>query len=295
MGAAFLAAEIYGGGLSPLWFFGIAAGAVVVSLILETIIPYRADWTTMGDPSLVRDLGHTFVSSAFGERLGFVLATPLFAVAGYTFAPEADQIWGSIWPHHWPMAVQLGIAIMIAEGLDYWRHRLEHEIGFLWPLHFVHHSASRLNTIKSSRNNVADMAARFVVAYMPLLLLGAPAEFILWHGAVVTMLGIPAHANMDARIPTFLHRLILTPQVHRIHHMADPIKGNSNYANVTPLFDQLFGTYTPPTEADRKVPAGVTDNPLPTNFWAEAFAPLLWPFYRDSVPHVARNDRHNSE
>ncbi len=278
-GTAYLSAEFYAGGLTPLSFLIITSVAVVVSMAFELLAPYRAEWSPWGDRSFLRDLGHTATSTFLGERLGLLLATPFFAWLGYSLAP-GDAAWIGIWPTTWPLAAQLALAVFLAEGLDYWRHRLEHEVPFLWPLHFVHHSADRLNTIKSSRNNVADMAARFLFSYVPLLLAGAPPEFILWHGAAVTMFGIAAHSNSDFRIPAFMHRWVVTPQVHRIHHMADPVKGNSNYANITPVYDRLFGTFVMPTPADRHQPVGVFDNPLPTNFVAEGFAPLLWPFYR---------------
>lgn len=276
---AYGAAAVYFGGLTPISYLVIAATTVVVSILIEQLAPYRADWATFSDPSLGRDIGHTALTSVFGERLGLVIATPLFAWVGYKFA-ATDPSWTGIWPTDWTLTSQIALAILLAEFLDYWRHRLEHEIGFLWPLHFVHHSANRLNTIKSSRNNVADMAGRFVFVFVPVLLLGAPPEFILWHGAAVGMLGIPAHANVDYRLPSFLHRFVLTPQVHRVHHMADPVKGNSNYANITPLFDVVFGSFTPPHPDDRHTPAGVSDNPIPVAFWAEALAPVIWVYYR---------------
>ncbi len=278
-GTAYVWSAYSFGGLTPLTFLVITSAAFIFSLAMEMMSPYRDDWRTVGDPSFARDIGHTALTTAFGERLGLLMATPIFALFGYAFTPGTDSVWNGFWPHGLPMAAQIAAAVLLAETLDYWRHRLEHEVSFLWPLHFVHHSADRLNTIKSSRNNLADLAARFIFSFVPLLLLGAPLEFILWHGAAVTMFGIPAHSNANFRIPHFLHRLVLTPHVHRIHHMADMIKGNSNYANLTPLLDQLFGTYTAPTDQDHLIPAGVLENPLPRSFLAEMFAPLLWPLF----------------
>jgi sterol desaturase/sphingolipid hydroxylase (fatty acid hydroxylase superfamily) len=69
----------------------------------------------------------------------------------------------------------------------------------------------------------------------------------------------------------------MTPQVHRIHHARPLALSCSNYANVFPLWDVLFGTFTPPADPPRFA-YGIEPDPHPRDFSAQ----LLWPFRRTS-------------
>ncbi|HEU5296502.1 MAG TPA: sterol desaturase family protein [Burkholderiaceae bacterium] len=104
-----------------------------------------------------------------------------------------------------------------------------------------------------------------VAVWTPLLLPGAPAELIYWQFIAIMITGLVGHANVPFRIPAFAHRLLVTPQFHRIHHAADPRGGNSNFGVVFPFWDIAFRSHCDPLRV-RFWDAGIRDDPIPRRF-----------------------------
>ena len=80
-------------------------------------------------------------------------------------------------------------------GLDTGFHR----VGWLWPVHALHHAVDRLHVGKASRTHLLDMLGRSLGTYAPLVALGVPPDVLVWYPAAVTILGPIAHANVDVR------------------------------------------------------------------------------------------------
>jgi sterol desaturase/sphingolipid hydroxylase (fatty acid hydroxylase superfamily) len=132
-----------------------------------------------------------------------------------------------------------------------------------------------MHVFKSGRGHFLDMVLRHVVVFLPLTALGAPAEILQAYVAAVTVLGPIGHSNVDVRLPGFMHRLLMTPQVHRIHHARDRELAFSNYANVFPLWDIVFGTFQDPLRV-RPAGFGIDDDPMPASLWGQIAAPFAW-------------------
>ena len=107
----------------------------------------------------------------------------------------------------------------------------------------------RLNMLKAGRHHVFSFLLRGLIVWVPLLLIGTPPQLIVWQIIAVLVTGNIDHANIDFRIPTFAHRLLVTPQFHRIHHSADARQGNSNDGVMLPIWDLLFSTHTVPARS----------------------------------------------
>jgi len=74
------------------------------------------------------------------------------------------------------MVVQILLVIVLADALEYAYHRLTHTVGWLWPLHAIHHSPVRLNAVKASRHHLLYMLGRGLLVWLPIVALGAPPE-----------------------------------------------------------------------------------------------------------------------
>ena len=177
------------------------------------------------------------------SNIGAFLAQILFITGSTSLMSRLGLAGGlGLWPTTAPFLVQVFLVIALGDLLEYRTHRLSHNVRWLWPLHAIHHSPERLSTVKAGRHHVFYFIARGMVAWAPLVILGAPRELILWQVAALGATGVLAHANIAFRIPTFIQRLFVTPAYHRIHHSLDMKEGNSNFAVVLPLWDMLFGT-----------------------------------------------------
>jgi len=114
-----------------------------------------------------------------------------------------------------------------------------------------------------------------VLVYAPLVILGAPAWVIFWYTSFIGILGVIGHSNAQVRLPSAVHRLVLTPQFHTLHHSIDRALSDSNYANILPIWDIVFGTFSHP---DWHAPGevGVRDDPIPEGFVAQLLSPFTW-------------------
>ena len=176
-------------------------------------------------------------------------------------------------PSGWSLWLQVPLLVLLADGLDYGRHRWQHTAAWFWPVHALHHNGDRLNILKSGRGHFLDMFLRNLLCYAPLALLGVPREVLLSYAAAVTVFGPIAHANVSIQVPKFLHRLVMTPQVHRIHHARARELSNSNYANVFPIWDVLFGTFEHP-EGQPDFEYGIEGDTIPPDIVGQTLAPF---------------------
>jgi sterol desaturase/sphingolipid hydroxylase (fatty acid hydroxylase superfamily) len=257
-------------GLRHGWEPGIVLlviNAVVLAVVLaaEQLAPNRRAWSALTDPQSVNDVGHGILQSQLGERLGGV------ALVAATTAAVGLRRAGAPWPAAWPMALQVALGVVLADGLDYWKHRWLHtEAG--WRLHALHHGITRLHALRAARSHFGEVTLRFAVVYAPLVAIGAPAAAIVWHAALIGTLGVIGHSNVRLRLPSVVHRLLMTPHVHRLHHAEERALSDSNYANILPLWDLAFGTFSDPV-AHRLRGVGATDA-VPASFVRQVALPF---------------------
>jgi sterol desaturase/sphingolipid hydroxylase (fatty acid hydroxylase superfamily) len=90
--------------------------------------------------------------------------------------------------------------------------------------------------------------------------------------SAISIFGPVAHSNLHLRLPRLAHRLVLTPQLHRLHHSIEPA-ARGNYTNVLPVWDLLFGTFVDPDRVSSTA-VGVPDDPMPPTFLGQVAAPF---------------------
>ncbi len=256
-------------GLDELALLGVAPAFALVLVALERALPDRPQPPLWRDPQIANDVGHGLIGQGLAIPLGEVLVGTLAVAAAGLVGPGG----AALWPTHWPLALQALALVAVADGLEYARHRALHTVPCLWRFHIVHHAIDRLHVAKASRTHLLDMLLRSALVYAPLVVAGAPPEVLVWYPLAVTIFGPIAHSNVAVRLPSWLHPLLLTPQVHCLHHARPLALSRSNYANVFPLWDVLFGTWSAPADHPR-FEYGIEPDPLPSSFAAQ----LLWPF-----------------
>jgi sterol desaturase/sphingolipid hydroxylase (fatty acid hydroxylase superfamily) len=113
------------------------------------------------------------------------------------------------------------------------------------------------------------------MVYAPLAVLGTPAPIIFWYTSFISVLGVIGHSNVRLQIPSPVHRLLMTPHVHWLHHSIERAVSDSNYANILPLWDVLFGTFSAP-ERHELVGVGTVDDPVPSGLVEQLLSPFVW-------------------
>lgn len=256
----------------PLVYFAVVATGFTLLALLEHVLPYERSWNRAhGD--VRTDVTHLLVTGiGTNELVKATLAGTAVAAAAWLSA----QVGGSLWPAHWPLVVQLGLALLTAELGHYWFHRLSHEWPLLWRLHATHHSAPRLYWLNATRFHPLDLFFLISLQTLPLIALGAPARVLFLYAAFTSVYGQIQHCNIDLRTGPF-NWLFSTPELHRWHHSTDPREGNANYGAVLNVWDHLFGTFFWPRGRRFAGPVGIAAMPdFPRGYLSQLASPFRW-------------------
>ena len=131
-------------------------------------------------------------------------------------------------------------------------HMIEHKVKFLWKFHMVHHADTQVDTTTGNRHHPGESVVRAVFAILAVLVLGTPMWMVMVYQSLSVVLTQFNHANI--KIPKWFDQsfgyIIVSPNMHRIHHHIKRPQTDSNYGNIFSFWDRLLGTYnfTPMSE-----------------------------------------------
>ena len=190
--------------------------------------------------------------------LNLVLAALTFAPLD-TFRPQLEAVLGVALPS-WPIANKWSsfvAAFLVLDFMNYVVHRCQHAVPFLWRLHALHHSDPDVDVTTSVRHHPIEYLLATGFYWLAVLALDIPVAVVLTHGLAVFAAAAVTHGN--ARFPQWLERLlqpvVITLDLHLIHHSIEYDEANANFGAVLSVWDRLFGTYArlPRAQQDRIV------------------------------------------
>ncbi len=168
-----------------------------------------------------------------------------------------------------PLWLQMIWVVVLSDFLIYWGHRLQHNVEFLWRFHKVHHSAEHLDWLAAHREHPLDSLYTVGIINIPAFALGFPLESLAGFIAFRGIWAIYIHSNV--RLPLGpIRKIIGAPELHHWHHHKDRRAGN--YANISPLMDILFGTYTCPDHEPEEF--GIEED-TPKSYAGQLIEPIL--------------------
>lgn len=135
------------------------------------------------------------------------------------------------------------IYVVILDFGEYWRHRLQHSIGWWWALHSIHHAQRQMTFWTDDRNHILDEAIAALWFGTIALLIGvSPAQFPLLL-LLMRLVESFSHGNIRLSFGRLGERLLVSPRYHRLHHGVLSIAEHGrNYAVLFPVWDWVFGT-----------------------------------------------------
>lgn len=217
---------------------GLFATGVASLFSFERIRPYRR-----GQLILRRGVITDFVvySLVQGYLVGLFVACVV-----HPLAPIAERARHSEFARL-PLAAQVLFFLLTHDFLLYWFHRWQHASPIFWRTHEPHHSTSEIDWVAGSRASPLEIILTELMKYVPVLLLGAPAEVALIRGTIDAVWGMYLHSNVDVRTGA-LQYVLNGPEMHRWHHALDAPAQNKNFATKFAIWDWLFGTAYWPRE-----------------------------------------------
>ena len=250
---------------------------------VERLLPFEPAWNR-GDRQLKNDL----ILSALGlpaSTLAAMASLWLLTWAIKTFEPLLSL---NIWPVHWPFAVQLVLGVLLWDLGNNLAHRWAHKVPLIWRFHAVHHAAPRMTVVNTGRFHPFDLAKSVIIGAPIPFLLGVPDEITWWYAAFNTFTGILTHANIHLKCGIF-NEFWSTPNTHRLHHSPYVHETDTNYGEVTLIWDRLLGSYMRPTGATpRNVGLGA-DCLVSTRLWDTLIHPLTLRGHRAPVERRIAN------
>jgi sterol desaturase/sphingolipid hydroxylase (fatty acid hydroxylase superfamily) len=140
--------------------------------------------------------------------------------------------------------VVLGVALLDLIGA-YLPHFLEHRIKFFWKFHLVHHTDTWVDTTTANRHHPGESVIRFVFTLIGVIIVGAPMWMVFLYQSLSVVFSQFNHANLNipAKLDKWLSYIIISPDMHKIHHHYQLPYTDSNYGNILSIWDRLFGTF----------------------------------------------------
>ena len=137
-----------------------------------------------------------------------------------------------------PLAAQGVVYFGLYSFFDYWAHRLGH-MHWFWPLHRYHHAAEEFCVINGARNHPAGFIGIFLIN-VPMPVLGATPEVMIWVNIIVIALGFIIHSRIESGWGWIGRYVIQSPLHHRLHHKLD-MSHATGFFGMIPIWDHLFG------------------------------------------------------
>lgn len=140
--------------------------------------------------------------------------------------------------------VLLGILLLDFFGA-YLAHFVEHKVKPLWMVHLVHHTDHKVDTTTANRHHPIESLIRFSFTLFGVLVVGTPIAIVMLYQALSLIFSQFTHANI--KLPKGLDKAIsyvlISPDMHKIHHHYRLPYTDSNYGNIFSVWDRLLGTY----------------------------------------------------
>jgi len=138
----------------------------------------------------------------------------------------------------------IGLALLDLFGA-YLPHFLEHRIKFIWKFHLVHHTDTWVDTTTANRHHPGESVIRFIFTGLGVLIIGSPMWLVFLYQSLSVVFSQFNHANIQLprKMDKWLSYIIISPDMHKIHHHYQLPFTDSNYGNIFSFWDRLFGTF----------------------------------------------------
>ena len=258
-----------GEALQVYLFFSLLAGFVV----LERLIPKRHPDASQKSRWLT-NAGLSTLS---------ILTLPLLPLSFITAAWWAQQQGIgllNLFAGQLPEFSIVTLTLLLRGFVSFATHYLNHKVPLLWRLHRVHHLDTELDVSSTVRFHPLEMPISLLIGLPMVVLFGLSPWVLIFYELLDVAVTLFSHANirLPRRLNNLLRYLIVTPDLHKVHHSVFTPETDSNFSAVFPVWDIIFGTYRTQTRAPLEtMPLGLEElrDPEANRFWWLLVSPFL--------------------
>lgn len=175
--------------------------------------------------------------------VNFLLAFILLKTANWTIANHFGLLQ---WLPKMPLGLYTFIGLLFLDLIGaYLVHYIEHKTKFLWRFHLIHHSDTWIDTTTANRHHPGESVLRFAFTSLAVLIVGSPIWLVFLYQTLSIVATQFNHANIELpkKLDTVLSYIIVSPDMHKVHHHYVLPYTDSNYGNIFSVWDRLFGTF----------------------------------------------------
>ena len=175
--------------------------------------------------------------------VNFALAFLLLKTADWTVTNNFGII---NWLPEMPLWLYAIIGVLLLDFIGaYLAHLVEHKVKPLWMIHLVHHTDHNVDTTTANRHHPLESMIRFVFTLAGVLIIGTPIGIVMLYQSISLVATQFGHANirLPRKVDEVLSWVIVSPDMHKVHHHYQLPYTDSNYGNIFSIWDRLFGTY----------------------------------------------------
>lgn len=221
---------------------GVFIGLFALFATLEAWAPRRVR-SQKRSTRWLTNWGITIANTIALRALAFGL--PLLAVGAAIDA--AQNGWGLFNQLDWPTGVEIILAVLIFDFAIWAQHLITHKVPLLWRLHRVHHADVDLDVTTAIRFHPVEIALSMLLKIGLVYLLGPAALAVILFEILLNGTAMFNHANikLSPTMDRVLRLVLVTPDMHRVHHSVDRDEHDSNYGFALSIWDRMFRTYIP--------------------------------------------------
>ncbi len=217
---------------------GIFAAALLIFMMLENIFPRRKKSL----PLITHYLNNLSLSV-----VNSVLVKVLFPLGVFSFTLFLEKKeWGLFYLINLPAWLEIFIAIVLLDLLIYFQHVIFHKVPVLWRLHRVHHADVDLDVSSGVRFHPIEILLSMLIKMLTVMLLGVSPIAVMMFEIILNATAMFNHSNLrfPLGVDAIIRKILVTPDMHRIHHSIIRKECDSNYGFNVSWWDRLFRTYT---------------------------------------------------
>lgn len=161
-----------------------------------------------------------------------------------------------------PLWAKVVIGVIGLDLVGAWlAHYAEHKIKPLWRFHLIHHSDTHVDTTTANRHHPGESVIRFVFTILGVFLFGASIGIILLYQSLSVVFSQFNHANISLPkgVDTVISWIIVSPDMHKVHHHHELPHTDTNYGNIFSIWDRVFGTFS--KMANENIVYGIDTHP----------------------------------
>ena len=226
---------------------GILVGGIFVFWIIEGVFPLFSFGYNKVRHALTNGL-----LTLFFVLIGLAFASLLLMASQWV----TQENFGLI---HWismPLWVQILVGIVLLDFFGaYLVHWVEHKVKFMWKFHLVHHSDTHVDVTTGLRHHPGEALFRMLFTVVGVIMVGAPIWLVFVYQTCSAFFTHFNHANisMPTSVDKALSWVVVTPNMHKVHHHYTQPYTDTNYGNIFAIWDRLFGTFAQVDDATKLV------------------------------------------